>query len=609
MEKKLFVKTKTKTKTSNRTTVASSLMLASTVAAVIFSWGMIALAGLESLKNQKVRIAFDGDKGSVYLRWQFNIGMNFLSSATAGNLDNDKQSEVAATNTNGVVYALEPVDPACQQNCEMKVIWSFESRETNLSSPTIADINNDGANEVVAGLGTSIYVLRQADPACKQSCAGEKIWSYNLNSYVMSPLAVADLNNDGLKEIIVGVDDFYLYVLRQADPACLHNCQAAVVWKEPVGEIWSAPAVADMNHDGTLEVVFGDTDGNLTVLQQADPACMQNCTTRKIWSYSVSRGIQAAPAVADINNDGRLEVAIATLNDYIYVLKQADMTCKNDCQGEVQWSYYIDNNSFPGIISSPAIADIDADGQLEVVVGGGDNTVYALQQADPACQKNCQGEIQWSYQTKGDINSSPALADVDGDNIQDVIIGSDDYTLYALKQADPACLRNCSGQVIFSYSGQSEINSSPVVADIDGDGFLEIIFSEYNGYLDILTSNINTVAPFIAPWPKFHYNLSNTGYAPNLLGREFKRGDVNLSGDVGIADAITVLGFLFGKQAAPACLDAVDVNDSNTTDIADAVYLLQYLFASGSAPKQPFDTCGPDPTPDDLICESFAPCQ
>ncbi|MGE3167205.1 MAG: PKD domain-containing protein, partial [Planctomycetota bacterium] len=83
----------------------------------------------------------------------------------------------------------------------------------------------------------------------------------------------------------------------------------------------------------------------------------------------------------------------------------------------------------------------------------------------------------------------------------------------------------------------------------------------------------------------------------------FRRGDANGDATLNIADAISVLGYLFSGGAGPSCLDVADCNDDGAVDIADAITLLGYLFSGGPAPPAPgpFD-CGPDPTTDGLPC-------
>ncbi|MEM7263527.1 MAG: dockerin type I repeat-containing protein, partial [Planctomycetota bacterium] len=82
----------------------------------------------------------------------------------------------------------------------------------------------------------------------------------------------------------------------------------------------------------------------------------------------------------------------------------------------------------------------------------------------------------------------------------------------------------------------------------------------------------------------------------------FIRGDANGSGDLpNIADAITILGYLFIGQAL-LCLDAADVNDDGNVDVGDTIFVLNYQFIAGPAPSAPFPHAGIDPTPDPLDC-------
>lgn len=82
----------------------------------------------------------------------------------------------------------------------------------------------------------------------------------------------------------------------------------------------------------------------------------------------------------------------------------------------------------------------------------------------------------------------------------------------------------------------------------------------------------------------------------------FRRGDVNDDGQLNIADAISVLGHLFGGDPAPSCSDAADANDDGLLNIADAISILGYLFGGGSI-QPPGDVCGPDPTGNDTLPE------
>jgi len=87
----------------------------------------------------------------------------------------------------------------------------------------------------------------------------------------------------------------------------------------------------------------------------------------------------------------------------------------------------------------------------------------------------------------------------------------------------------------------------------------------------------------------------------------FERGDCNADGGMNVADPVALLAYLF--SAGPAsCLDACDGNDDGIANIADAVHALAALFTQGPLPPSPFGSCGEDPTPDSLECDSYASC-
>ena len=84
----------------------------------------------------------------------------------------------------------------------------------------------------------------------------------------------------------------------------------------------------------------------------------------------------------------------------------------------------------------------------------------------------------------------------------------------------------------------------------------------------------------------------------------FRRSDANSDGSVNIADAVSILDYLFNLGPA-TCLSALDSNDDGSVNIADGVYTLDYLFSMGPDPAAPFPDCGSDPTADSLDCQDY----
>ena len=98
------------------------------------------------------------------------------------------------------------------------------------------------------------------------------------------------------------------------------------------------------------------------------------------------------------------------------------------------------------------------------------------------------------------------------------------------------------------------------------------------------------------------------GVQPQQPEAVFKRCDANADGEVNIADVMPILMFLFGGVQEPLCLDAADANDDGNLDIADVIRILDFLFGTAKILPDPFDSCGADPTRDDLGCQQYPPC-
>lgn len=87
---------------------------------------------------------------------------------------------------------------------------------------------------------------------------------------------------------------------------------------------------------------------------------------------------------------------------------------------------------------------------------------------------------------------------------------------------------------------------------------------------------------------------------------DFVRGDANGDGASDIADPVYVLDLLFAAGST-SCENASDVNDDDAVDIADVIFSLSALFSGGPRVPPP-NSCGQDPTPGLLWCQSFPDC-
>ena len=256
-------------------------------------------------------------------------------------------------------------------------------------------------------------------------CAGE------------SQPVVGDINGDGTPEIVFACLGSGIYAIRGNTGSILwHNTSVSV-------GSWGSPAAADLIPSVPgLEVVVCSS-GRTWLLRGTDGST--------IWSSPYGCGTRpGAPAVA---HEGADTLILVNANSTLYALRASD--------GSVRWSAPTGSSTLIGIAKSPAIGDIDGDGEYEVVVAGY-STVYAYDFNT--------GSLEWSRSVSNRYYTrTPAtLVDITGDCVDEVIISSDNGNIYALNGTD--------GSTIWVRSLGTQMSCGPITsADVNGDSLNDVI--------------------------------------------------------------------------------------------------------------------------------------
>jgi hypothetical protein len=422
--------------------------------------------------------------------------------------------------------------------------WIYDTRAPILSGLKSADVNGDGIKEIVVSTfdttdgnpygGGLIYVLDTDG----NNLAG---WPKRMvGAPIPATVSIGDVNHDGAMEIVVGSwnqlfvfdsqgnnipgfpknlgtsvtatlydldKDGFLEIIYPSSNKNLYifkyDGSSLIGWPQTLPEMPGSPAVADIDKDGEFEIVAGTFQGPVGPDPYKMYAWETNGNIINGFPVTLSGVIKSTPAIGDLDGDGSKEIVVISYDD-----TDIDSLYVFDAAGNIRTGFPV------GVryarLSSPALGDIEGDGNLEILVGGFSNTnteiLYGFHQDGSVIQNfpvllNHPG-------TSGNINTSPVICDIDGDTTTvEIVVKTNDYIF---------ALHNDTTTVIgFPYFIDDENQSgtygpSPLVGDFDNNGDVEYAFASIAGKIHYF----NTQFPYnknFGFWNSYKHDMQNSG--------------------------------------------------------------------------------------------------
>ena len=348
----------------------------------------------------------------------------------------------------------------------------------------LGDLDGDLVPELcMAGFEVSVFCV-QADGTVVMS-GGTATLSDSLHA-ASYPL-IADLDGVGDAEVIIGNE-----ILDSAGNVLVSAGSDGAIPDGPAGV--SIAVVSDLFADGSRDAVFGnvasDIDGNTT------------------WMVGYSDGLTA---VGDLNGDGIAEV-VRTAWGWLTITSVDGTTILNaPLVGE----------SSGGLGGPPTIADLNADGSLDVVVASMD--VLTAYDGDALMAGDISAAVLWQVSPSEEVNGvlGASAFDIDSDGDQDVIF-ADEEDLFFLDGSTGANLLATATTDFNSGAHSSESALEyPTIADLDSDGSAEIVLAssqQASTYDASQWSGVRAIGSATSSWPDAPETWPMHGYTPALTG-------------------------------------------------------------------------------------------
>jgi len=338
---------------------------------------------------------------------------------------------------------------------DITLLWNFSTNGNVRSSPVMADINGDGLLEVVFGSDDrNVYAL---------SNDGRLLWNYTTGGRVEGTPTAADIDGNNRTDVLVGSDDGSLYAL--------DGRSGALKWKYTTGGmVRSSPAVGKLGDTFDINIVFGSYDGKIYCI---------TAPGKKLWDYKTQDSIASSPALYDVDNDKKREVIIGSNDNMVYILKNPPYKV---------WSYLTsgDISTTPTVTGGP------------IFVGSEDKRLYRLEIADIGAvdTRRVETDEGWTtisigatglqstanFTTNGIISSSAAFGQLNGTGSANLVFGSNDNNLYMIHDD---MMNNIT--TLKRYTVSKPVQSSPALGRVGSDNATAIVFGSDDGKVYVIT--------------------------------------------------------------------------------------------------------------------------
>jgi len=375
--------------------------------------------------------------------------ISFVSNPMIVDFNDDGNREVLAQNI------LTDLD-LFNSSAEVIAGYPWELNEDIWRSSALGDINEDGQADLVVACKTGkVYAVDNQ---------GEIIFEFDdCMQQILTPI-ITDLTGDGIPEIVsFGIDNKILAldntgVLLEGFPIELTALSV------------SEMASADLDQDGGNEIIIGTQNGNLHVF---------TASGEELDNFPIDLGSPVCSAPVVMNN---LNIVTGTCNSHLHIVNPA---------GEILVSKSINSR----IANSAILGNFDSDDDLEIGFNTMTGSIYLIDQ-------NGDDLEGWPVMTGEQFTNPPLAADIDNDEIVDLLCMATDNMLYAYHAS--------GAEFDFSPVPVNLSGSTPAsIDDLDMDQDYEIVSGASRGIfiLDIKLRKGNDI-----PWRTYRGNYQRTAY-------------------------------------------------------------------------------------------------
>ena len=361
-----------------------------------------------------------------------------------------------------------------------------------------------------------------------------------INLVLFPAVFLVDVNHDGLKDLIAAPNQtnsenyysawYYQNSGTPTVPAFDFVKKDFLVEKMPDLGSYSAPTFADIDADGDQDLLVGSYGlYQSSGIYNAQVHLFKNIGTSATPVFQLTdtnfggllgSGLRAFhPTLGDLDADGDLDMLVGEENGTLaYVLNNG--TAANYSFGSPQPNW---NGIDVGLYSAPQLADLDADGDLDLFIGERTanlnfyKNIGTLAAANFAYVTDTFGRVDVRTPNYPSNYSAPYFYKRAGN--WELVVGTQSGELW--KYNNTSTVAGATFNLLSNNFGQIRegLRSQPAVADLNADGFMDFVIGNARGGFSFFTEGGSLVTAtnnnLMAETAKFDFSISRRLFNEN----------------------------------------------------------------------------------------------
>ena len=349
------------------------------------------------------------------------------------------------------------------------VLWTHEIYSGNIYQQhglaITQDVDGDGYKDCVVGATGGARLIR-----CLSGIDGQTIWTHDTHEYgdggwIYQVDCSYDYNEDDVRDVVAATGDDS----SGTGPKrvyCLNGLSGDSLWERPLGGPgFAAMGVKDFTGDGIPDVLAGCSDDAET---DGFGIGINGATGAQMWSFpAAGSSVWGVEQLDDVTGDGIPDVIIGDFSGHIYGI--------NAATGSQVYTLQIGTVI---ITRLERLGDVNGNGYADIIPAHSTTTTTQVIEGST-------GGVIWSHSVADQPWNVARIADITGDDIDDVLLGTlfnNNYVYF---------LNGVNGSELKKISYGQAVDAIASIPDVVGDGSLEMVAGGRNGKVNCLSGGEN----------------------------------------------------------------------------------------------------------------------